>query len=153
VDENRAPRSFRILLRSPEDIVVLQRPPWWSIKHAIWGLGIMVTIVLGALAWVGLLRRRVREQTETIRERLQEEALLKDRYRELFENANDMVFMCGLRGHLTSLNKAGERFTGYSRGEIVGMNLLDLAVPGSVALVHEILGHRVGAAGEDTRER
>ena len=152
VDENRVPRSFRILLRSPEDIVVLDRPPWWTIKHAIWGLGIMVTIVLGALAWVGLLRRRVREQTETIRERLQEEALLKERYQELFENANDMVFMCGLRGHLTSLNKAGERITGYTRGEVIGMNLLDFVDPGSMAVIREIFGHEAGAMREGTYE-
>ncbi len=148
VDENRVPRSFRILLRSPEDIVVLERPPWWSIKHALWGLGIMAMIILAALAWVALLKRRVRTQTETIRERLQEEALLKDRYRELFENANDMVFMCGLRGHLTSLNKAGERIAGYGRDEVIGLTLRDLVVPECRALVIEILGQGTEGIGD-----
>jgi PAS domain S-box-containing protein len=140
VDENRVPRSFRILLRSPNDIVLLELPPWWSVKHAIWGLGIMGAIILAVLAWVALLRHRVHEQTETIQERLQEEALLKERYRELFENANDMVFICGLRGHLTSLNKAGERIVGYRRDEVIGLTLGDLVVPGCRSLVGKILG-------------
>jgi PAS domain S-box-containing protein len=149
VDENRVPRSFRILLRSPNDLVLLERPPWWSVKHAIWGLGIMALIILAALAWVGLLRHRVYEQTQTIRERLQEEALLKERYRELFENANDLVFICGLRGHLTSLNKAGERIAGYGRDEVIGVTLEDLVVPECRPLVAEMLGR--GAGGDGNR--
>ncbi|MBM3791374.1 MAG: PAS domain S-box protein, partial [Acidobacteria bacterium] len=39
------------------------------------------------------------------------------RYRELFENASDMVYTLDLDGRITSLNKAAERLTGYSRAE------------------------------------
>ena len=61
VNENRQPSSFTILLRSPGDITVLQRPPWWTIKHALAVLGVTGVIVLVALAWVMALRRRVRD--------------------------------------------------------------------------------------------
>ena len=55
-------------------------------------------IALAASAWVAVLRRRVQQQTEIIRERLKREAALKERYEDLFENANDMVFTHDLSG-------------------------------------------------------
>jgi PAS domain S-box-containing protein len=41
----------------------------------------------------------------------------EERYRELFENANDIVFTVDDEGRLTSINRAGERLTGYRRDE------------------------------------
>ncbi len=52
----------------------------------------------------------------------------EERYRELFENANDIVFTTDAEGRLTSINRAGERLTGYRRDEPppVPVNLLVL---------------------------
>ncbi len=63
VDETRSPRSFRILLRSPADIRVLQSPPWWTLRHTISLLTLAGLAVLLSAAWVDSLRRRVRQQT------------------------------------------------------------------------------------------
>jgi PAS domain S-box-containing protein len=41
----------------------------------------------------------------------------EERYRELFENANDIVFTADAEGRLTSINRAGEKLTGYRRDE------------------------------------
>ena len=41
----------------------------------------------------------------------------EERYRELFENANDIVFTTDIEGRLTSINRAGEELTGYRRNE------------------------------------
>jgi PAS domain-containing protein len=41
----------------------------------------------------------------------------EERYRELFENANDIIYTHDLQGNFTSLNRSGERITGYSREE------------------------------------
>jgi signal transduction histidine kinase len=59
-------RSFRLLLRAPSDVQVLGRlPPWAS-----WPVGRILAVagVLGllALAWIGALRRRVRERTAAL---------------------------------------------------------------------------------------
>lgn len=47
-------------------------------------------------------------------------------YRDLFENANDMIYTHDLTGRVTSLNKAGERITGYLREEAVHLNVWDV---------------------------
>jgi signal transduction histidine kinase/CheY-like chemotaxis protein len=72
------PKSFRILLRSPQDVVVLHRPSWWTASHAIGILGMAVAITLLVLIWVVVLKRRVGEQTRTIQEQLDETAKLKN---------------------------------------------------------------------------
>jgi signal transduction histidine kinase len=75
------PQSFELLLRSPRDIVVLQRPPWWTLSRLLWILSAMAVVILIGVAWVVVLNRRVREQTEIIHQRVQREAMLEERSR------------------------------------------------------------------------
>lgn len=74
---------------------------------------------------IQVLLREVTEQKEA--ERALREA--ETRYRELFENANDIVYTHDLTGRFTSINKAGERVIGYTREEALGMNAIDLIAP------------------------
>jgi PAS domain S-box-containing protein len=118
--------SFRLLLRSPADVVVLRQPPWWTLPKLFLAVGILCTVVLTAFGWVVLLRRRVHQQTQIIEEKLHAEAAIKERYLDLFENANDMVFTHDLAGQMTSINKAGERLLQQQRGDILSKGLVDL---------------------------
>jgi PAS domain S-box-containing protein len=54
-------------------------------------------------------------------------------YWELFENASDLVYTIDMQGHVTSLNKAGERILGYARDEVVGKELAKIVAPESLA--------------------
>lgn len=60
-----------------------------------------------------------------------EEALRESeaRFRDLFENANDLIYTHDLRGNFTSLNRAGEIITGYSRAEALKMNIKQIIAP------------------------
>ena len=78
-------------------------------------LGISALVVSGALMWVWLLRRRVQKQRVVIKEREAREQSLETRYRELFENATDIVYTLDLAGNLTSINPAGERILGLGQ--------------------------------------
>jgi two-component system sensor histidine kinase/response regulator len=138
-DEHHVHRTFGILLESAKINAFLAQIPAWTLRRMLWAVGIMAGLIVAALAWVVLLLRRVGEQTATIREQLRREAALKERYQELFENANDVVFTCGLRGHLTSLNKAGQRITGYSLAEAIGKNLTQIVAPEYSALAEQII--------------
>ena len=82
------------------------------------------------------LERRVREQTEE--QTVANTALsgqtidctkAEEAYRELFENADDMVFTLSLNGTFTSINKAGEHLTGRSRTEILKLPIEELVAP------------------------
>jgi signal transduction histidine kinase/DNA-binding response OmpR family regulator len=70
-------RGFRILLRSPRDVVVVKSASWWTVTHAISVLGAVMVTTLAVLAWVFVLRNRVHQQTQTIRQQLHEAAKLR----------------------------------------------------------------------------
>lgn len=119
-------KSFRILLRTPQDVLVLRAPSWWTLKKVFWMAGALGLAALAAFGWVGVLRRQVQQQTEIIRQQLQVEASLKERYVDLFENANDMVFTHDLSGRITSINQAGERMLQRGRQDIISRSLIEL---------------------------
>jgi signal transduction histidine kinase len=75
------PQSFRLLLRSPADMVVLRAPSWWNLRHTLWLLGITVGALLIVLAWVVVLGGRLREQMAVIRQKLRSGAVLEERNR------------------------------------------------------------------------
>jgi signal transduction histidine kinase/CheY-like chemotaxis protein len=70
-------RSFQLLLRSVQDLVVIKSPSWWTPTHAVAALGVVAVLTLLVLAWVFVLRKQVHEQTLTIRQQLQEGARLR----------------------------------------------------------------------------
>ncbi|MEJ7624487.1 MAG: PAS domain S-box protein [Pyrinomonadaceae bacterium] len=63
--------------------------------------------------------------------KLAEERIKKseERYRDLFENANDLIYTHDLAGNFTSINRAGELITGYSRSEALRMNIAQVVAP------------------------
>jgi PAS domain S-box-containing protein len=71
----------------------------------------------------------------------------EERYRDLFENANDVIFSLDLSGSFRSVNKAAERVTGYSRGELLRLNIADLVAPAQRARVEELILEPTGGAG------
>ena len=145
-------KSFRILLRSPGDVTILRSPPWWNVRRVLWMAATLGLIALAASAWVAVLRRRVQQQTEIIRERLQREAALKERYEDLFENANDMVFTHDLSGTITSINKTGERLLQRSRESLLSRNIIDLMAEDQRAPARRWLDQVVQGAEVPTAE-
>ena len=49
----------------------------------------------------------------------------EERYRELFESANDAIFLHDLEGNIITANKAAEKLTGYDAAELTTMNVKD----------------------------
>jgi len=87
-------------------------------------------IQVGGVA-VGV-RGVARDVTEVTRLRKQLEDSEKH-YRELVENASDIIFSCSADGTLVSMNRAGCRFLGRPAGEIVGRQWSQLIRPGAAA--------------------
>ena len=128
-DQQHQPRAFSLRLRRPEDIQLLEAPPWWTLGHALVLAGGLALVILAALAWIALLRRQVRAKTAVIRQKLQDEIALEARYRELFENANDLLFTIDMQGRCTSVNRAVEHFFGLSREQAFQKPLAEFVAP------------------------
>lgn len=53
----------------------------------------------------------------------------EERYRELFENANDIIYVHDLYGNFISVNETGLKVFGYDREEALKLNLLQIVAP------------------------
>jgi PAS domain S-box-containing protein len=53
----------------------------------------------------------------------------EERYRVLFDNANDIIYTHDLAGNFTSINNAAERMLGYSRDDVLKLNVRDVVAP------------------------
>ncbi|HVX65695.1 MAG TPA: PAS domain S-box protein [Bryobacteraceae bacterium] len=92
------------------------------------------TVVLGIIDDIS--GRRQQEQ------RLRES---EQRYRDLFENARDIVCTTDLECNFTSINRAGVEISGYSRDEYMKMNLADIIAADDLALTRRAVERRVEA--------
>src|SRR5262245_1894601 len=51
---------------------------------------------------------------------------IRERYRHLVENANDIIYQADARGIFTYVNPAAMRITGFDENELIGRHYLEL---------------------------
>ena len=81
-----------------------------------------------------------------ITEKTKSEMALREsehRYREIFDNANDIIYTHDLEGNFTSLNQTGEQLTGYSKSEVIGMNFSQVVVPEQMKIARQMLEQKL----------
>lgn len=76
----------------------------------------------------------------------------EDRYRELFENSKDAIYVHDMSGRYTSINRAAERLSGYSRQELIGKHFSCLVTPLYARHLREQLCRKLEASGDSTYE-
>lgn len=69
-DETHEARSYEILIRSPEDLVVLERSSWWTAGHAEWVVVVLVFVVLAMAGWMAFSRWKASLQALTLTDAL-----------------------------------------------------------------------------------
>ena len=104
-----------LALGVPDADLVLKQPSW--------------PVVVAAMAGVGAVVGRLRELSRRLAVEAEARRRSDLRYRDLFENAHDIVFTYDLDCTLTEVNAAAEALLGYSRDELVGMDP-GLLIPG-----------------------
>jgi PAS domain S-box-containing protein len=71
-------------------------------------------------------------------------------YRDLFENANDVIYTIDLDGKFTSVNKTAESIYGYRREEIIGKDISSIVDPHFVHIARRHIRHKAESVGEQT---
>ncbi len=64
--------SFELLLNSPTDILVLARPPWWTLPRLLIMLGVLACVLAATVLWITQLHRQVEERTAELGHQIQE---------------------------------------------------------------------------------
>ena len=80
---------------------------------------------IGNQIGVAVDNARLYEQEREVAEQLRAS---EERYRELFENANDAIWVHDLAGNIVAANKASEKLIGYTLEELLQMNVANVRV-------------------------
>ena len=82
--------------------------------------------------------RREREYRTRLEKTQQDLQTSEERYRKLFENAIDGIWIHDLEGNILNVNNAAEKMMGYSREQLYKMNVKSFLSEESLDLAHRI---------------
>jgi PAS domain S-box-containing protein len=97
----------------------------WLDRYAIWFAisgGVALLLFVGGTAWNRSLHRQVQARTKAV-ERTER------RYRDLVDNASDMIYRTDPFGRFTFVNPVATRILGYDEGELLSMKYFELMRP------------------------
>ena len=100
--------DFHILLRSPADAEVLVTAPWWTGERALQAIGVAAGAALIAFGWVFVLRGKVRQQTATIRQKLETEVTLREAAAAAGRTQIELTELKRIEGQLMAARDAAE---------------------------------------------
>ena len=104
--------TLELLLNSPSDIIVLERPSWWNFQRFMTAFGFIMLVLAGALLWVFTLKRQVNAQAVMIHQKVEREATLEERAR-IARDIHDTLEQA-LAGTSLQLNALSDSMHGVS---------------------------------------
>jgi PAS domain S-box-containing protein len=124
--------SFEMYLNSPSDIQVLERPPWWNLRHTLFLFGGLGVVLVVSLIWAESLRKQVRQRTrelqeEVVQRRRAQEDLLESQvlYRSLVEHLPACIFRKQADGAYVFVNSNFCHLMGLKSEQIIGKKTLE----------------------------
>ena len=160
---NRAAGAVRIFGMDARVVAGSQSPPSNAVVRSLpWlALAFGIATALGFAGLIELMRRRRDEALALVARLTVKNRELDDlsndlqsserRYRELVERATDIVFVLDAHGAIVSINHAAEVSLERPREQLIGLRLVDLAVPGAAEIVAEQLELALSQSEHESR--
>jgi PAS domain S-box-containing protein len=120
--------------------------PFMVRSHPLTALRAFLVVLTGAGLIIGATIRKAKAIGQDSQERL---CVSEERYRDLFENAQDLIVTLDRDGRFTSANNAVLEVSGYSREELLTKTIFDMASPNSLELMRSAFADIL--SGQKTR--
>ncbi|MGA2853710.1 MAG: PAS domain S-box protein [Verrucomicrobiota bacterium] len=136
-DEARMPQSLQLAVPTGSEIKILEEPSWWTVEHAIMVIGIMGAGIGAAFLWVLMLRRKVRQQTASLKQS-------ESKFRSLVEQSLVGVYI--IQGdHFVYVNPRKAAIFGYTPEEMTasGYKIAETVHPDDLQMVQEQIRRRI----------
>lgn len=137
-DQPASLASTTLWVQSSSDLQVVESGPWWNLPRALTLAGTLAGAFLLAGLWGGFLQRKVRRQSDRLKEQLEHKLNLERRYRELTDRAADLIYTTDIEGRLLTWNRTMERFL-LREGAARSLHVLEIVVPEDQERVRERL--------------
>ena len=116
-DEARMPKSFQLAVASERDLRILEVPSWWTVTHTLTLFGVMGVLIGATILWVVVLRRKVQEQTASLKQS-------EHKFRSLVEQSLVGVYIIQ-DGRFVYANPRLAAIFGYAPEELIGASLVE----------------------------
>jgi PAS domain S-box-containing protein len=146
--------DFEQGLRKPENVWMVAAVPLRGKTGIVGTLSILTTeqqcsreqlqalTGFGTRIGIAIDRARLDQEEKAITEQLR---LSEERYRGLFENASEAIFVCSSTGRIISVNKAAEDLTGYTYDELTNQTMHQLFPGISWEMTEKVLFENAGS--------
>ena len=138
-DFNSVPESFRVLLRSADDVTILRAAPWWNWRHAWPVIGVLVLSIAAAMLWARTLRRRVVKQTSEIE---RQSAFL----RQVIDMCPNLISVRDREGRYALVNHSLAKEYAQEPDDLIGKRERELGVLDAEVLEIEVTDREVLAS-------
>ena len=109
---------------------------WENTRPFIWYGGVLMLILVGALAWTWYLNREVKRRTQSLQDEIDRRReieenlrLSEEKFRSIVKRSPLGIGVVDKTGQITDCNQALIEILGYTRDELLGMNFEELTHP------------------------
>jgi PAS domain S-box-containing protein len=150
-EEMGSVRSYHLVPRSAQDVLVIRHPQWWTLRHTLMTLASALVTLVACGGWALLLRRRVQwlESHSELREQYHRAIHeTEERFRVMADAAPVLLSMTDETGACTFVNRPWMEFTGQPMSEHLGTGWMRGVHPEDLPRVEEMLQQRKRVTAE-----
>ncbi len=114
-----------------------------TIIHTSFLIAFLITIILSLFIYlvtrknISQFLSRIEQKEKKIKKTTQELKQSENRFKTLFENTGDDIFVTDQKGDIIEVNKSACNTLGYSRNQLLNMNISDIKTPKYASVIQK----------------